>query len=148
MMVTTCIMVGLCLAVCGIVIACTTTKKDKHPKANTPPPLPPRATVNVPSPSVSRSRVRTRTRAVGTAPALPPRRPEPRTATAGALGPRGVRPDQFPCCPYDKQRNVVGAPQLIFWDGTSNCYRCSRGHRFKRNGKIFNERQRLYEKDL
>lgn len=139
MMVTTCIMVGLCLAVCGIVIACTTTKKDKHPKANTPPPLPPRATVNVPSPSVSRSRVRTRTRtrAVGTAPALPPRRPEPRTATAGALGPRGVRPDQFPCCPYDKQRNVVGAPQLIFWDGTSNCYRCSRGHRFKRNGKIF-----------
>lgn len=148
MMVTTCIMVGLCLAVCGIVIACTTTKKDKHPKANTPPPLPPRATVNVPSPSVSRSRVRTRTRAVGTAPALPPRRPEPRTATAGALGPRGVRPDQFPCCPYDKQRNVVGAPQLIFWDGNSNCYRCSRGHRFKRNGKIFNERQRLYEKDL
>lgn len=137
MMVTTCIMVGLCLAVCGIVIACTTTKKDKHPKANTPPPLPPRATVNVPSPSVSRSRVRTRTRAVGTAPALPPRRPETRTATAGALGPRGVRPDQFPCCPYDKQRNVVGAPQLIFWDGTSNCYRCSRGHRFKRNGKIF-----------
>lgn len=137
MMVTTCIMVGLCLAVCGIVIACTTTKKDKRPKANTPPPLPPRATVNVPSPSVSRSRVRTRTRAVGTAPALPPRRPEPRTATAGALGPRGVRPDQFPCCPYDKQRNVVGAPQLIFWDGTSNCYRCSRGHRFKRNGKIF-----------
>lgn len=136
MMVTTCIMVGLCLAVCGIVIACTTTKKDKHPKANTPPPLPPRATVNVPSPSVSRSRVRTRTRAVGTAPALPPRRPEPRTATAGALGPRGVRPDQFPCCPYDKQRNVVGAPQLIFWDGTSNCYRCSRGHRFKSNGKI------------
>ena len=145
-MVTTCIMVGLCLlAVCGIVIACTTTKKDKHPKANTPPPLPPRATVNVPSPSVSRSRVRTRTRtrtrtrarAVGTAPALPPRRPEPRTATADALGPRGVRPDQFPCCPYDKQRNVVGAPQLIFWDGTSNCYRCSRGHRFKRNGKIF-----------
>ena len=136
-MVTTCIMVGLCLAVCGIVIACTTTKKDKRPKANTPPPLPPRATVNVPSPSVSRSRVRTRTRAVGTAPALPPRRPEPRTATAGALGPRGVRPDQFPCCPYDKQRNVVGAPQLIFWDGTSNCYRCSRGHRFKRNGKIF-----------
>jgi len=145
MMVTTCIMVGLCLAVCGIVIACTTTKKDKHPKANTPPPLPPRATVNVPSPSVSRSRVRTRirtrtrtrARAVGTAPALPPRRPEPRTATADALGPRGVRPDQFPCCPYDKQRNVVGAPQLIFWDGTSNCYRCSRGHRFKRNGKIF-----------
>ena len=145
-MVTTCIMVGLCLAVlCGIVIACTTTKKDKHPKANTPPPLPPRATVNVPSPSVSRSRVRTRirtrtrtrARAVGTAPALPPRRPEPRTATADALGPRGVRPDQFPCCPYDKQRNVVGAPQLIFWDGTSNCYRCSRGHRFKRNGKIF-----------
>ena len=135
-MVTTCIMVGLCLAVCGILIACTTTKKDKHPKANTPPPLPPRATVNVPSPSVSRSRVRTRTRAVGTAPALPPRRPEPRTATAGALGPRGVRPDQFPCCPYDKQRNVVGTPQLIFWDGTSNCYRCSRGHRFKRNGKI------------
>ena len=139
MMVTTCIMVGLCLAVCGIVIACTTTKKDKHPKANTPPPLPPRATVNVPSPSVSRSRVRTRTRAraVGTAPALPPRRPEPRTATTGALGPRGVRPDQFPCCPYDKQRNVVGAPQLIFWDGTSHCYRCSRGHRFKCNGKIF-----------
>lgn len=132
-MVTTCIIVGLCLAICGIVIACI-TKKDKRPKTNTPPPLPPRVTVNIPSPSVSQTQVRTRTS--GTAPALPPRRINSRPASTSNLGPRGVRPDQFPCCPFDKQRNVVGEPQLIFWDGNSNCYRCSRGHQFKSNGKL------------
>ena len=132
-MVTICIIVGLCLAICGIVIACI-TKKDKHPKANTPPPLPPRVKVNILSPSVSQSQARTRTS--GTAPALPTRRINSGPALTSNLGPRGIRPDQFPCCPFDKQRNVVGEPQLIFWDGKSNCYHCSRGHQFKSNGKL------------
>ena len=50
-------------------------------------------------------------------------------------GPRGIKPNQFPCCPYDKQRNVLGGPKVIFWDSESNCYCCSRGHQFRQNGK-------------
>ena len=49
-------------------------------------------------------------------------------------GPRGIKAYQFPCCPYDKQRNVVGKPQVIFWIPQKNCYRCSRGHEFRING--------------
>lgn len=68
----------------------------------------------------------------------------PRAARAGAdagpaarrCGPRGLRPDQFPCCPYDKQRNLPGMPQVIFWDSGEECYRCARGHRFRKNGKF------------
>ena len=52
-------------------------------------------------------------------------------------GPRGLKPIQFPCCPCDKQRNVPGKEQLIFWDSGLGCYRCSRGHKFKINGKLF-----------
>jgi len=50
-------------------------------------------------------------------------------------GPKGLKPEQFPCCPYCKQRNYVGAGQLITWDRTSEKYQCSRGHSFKRNGR-------------
>ncbi|MCD7738058.1 MAG: hypothetical protein LUH58_03325, partial [Lachnospiraceae bacterium] len=49
-------------------------------------------------------------------------------------GPKGIRPDQFPCCPIDRQRNVASSPQKIFWDSGNNTYYCSRGHRFQRNG--------------
>ena len=52
-------------------------------------------------------------------------------------GPKGLKPEQFPCCPYCKQRNHTGVEQLIFWDSGAECYRCSRGHRFKKNGRIF-----------
>ena len=63
---------------------------------------------------------------------VPPRRGQ----TPMAPGPRGVRPDQFPCCPLDRERNVAGKPQKIFWNSAENCYRCSHGHRFKSNGHI------------
>ena len=52
------------------------------------------------------------------------------------LGPRGITPVQFPCCPVDKERNEQGKPQKIFWDASAQCYYCSRGHRIQRNGKI------------
>lgn len=137
MMVTPCIIVGLCLAVCGIIILCRTTKKHKEPTSSNPPPLPPRVNVNVPSTSVSQI-----PKGISTArniKPLPPRRIASQGSSVGgsARGPRGIRPDQFPCCPLDKQRNVTGGPQLIFWDGSANCYRCSRGHQFRINGKPF-----------
>ena len=55
---------------------------------------------------------------------------------AVVLGPRGITPVQFPCCPIDKERNERGKPQKIFWDAAAQCYYCSRGHRFQQNGKI------------
>lgn len=135
MMLTLCIVVGLCLVVCGIVIACK-TKKDKHPTSNTPPPLPPRVNVSIPITSVSHTQQGTR--AAGASKALPQRGSAPQLSATngGGRGPRGIRPDQFPCCPFDKQRNIVGGPQLIVWDSGANCYRCSRGHQFKSNGKL------------
>lgn len=109
--------------------------------ANAPPPLPPRVNVGIPSPTVSHARTRTSKSSV--ARALPPRRSSAsaianaarRTAGAG-YGPRGVTPGHFPCCPFDKLRNIPGERQVIFWDSGENCYRCSRGHRFKSNGKL------------
>ena len=141
MMVTICILVGLGLIACGVIIACITKKGRKEKTANTPPPLPPRVNVGIPSPTVSHAQ--TRTRSSSAARALPPRRSSAsaianaarRTAGAG-YGPRGIKPTQFPCCPIDKQRNVPGERQVIFWDSGENCYRCSRGHRFKSNGKL------------
>ena len=35
-----------------------------------------------------------------------------------------------------KQRNLPGMPQVIFWDSGEECYRCARGHRFRKNGKF------------
>lgn len=141
MMVTICILVGLGLIACGVIIACITKKGRKEKTANAPPPLPPRVNVGIPSPTVSHAQ--TRTRSSSAARALPPRRSSAsaianaarRTAGAG-YGPRGIKPTQFPCCPIDKQRNVPGERQVIFWDSGENCYRYSRGHRFKSNGKL------------
>lgn len=53
-----------------------------------------------------------------------------------ACGPRGLEPEKFPCCPYCKQRNYIGSKQLITWDSEADCYRCSRGHCFRKNGRI------------
>lgn len=142
MMVTICILVGLGLVACGVIIACATKKGRKAKLVNVPPPpLPPRDNTRRPTPTLSQSQPRT-SRAATTR-ALPSRRSStPATANTTrntsetGNGPRGIKPAQFPCCPFDKQRNVPGAQQLIFWNSRENCYRCSRGHRFKSNGKL------------
>lgn len=141
MMVIICILVGLSLAACGVVIACATKKGRKEKSVNVPPPLPLRVNVGIPSPTVSQTQ--TRTSSSPTTRALPPRRSSA-SATANATrrtveiinGPRGINPSQFPCCPFDKQRNMPGERQVIFWDSGASCYRCSRGHQFKSNGKL------------
>ena len=139
-MVTICILAGLGLAVCGIMIACATKTGRKEPPADSPPSLPPRINTGIPAPTVSQPQ--TRDSSSPAARVLPPRRASvPATAgadrsSAGAgCGPRGIRPSQFPCCPFDKQRNVSGQRRAIFWDSQANCYLCSRGHRVKSNGK-------------
>lgn len=141
MMVTICILVGLGLASCGVIIAYATKKGCKGNTVNAPPPLPARVNVGMPSPTVSQPQTRTSNSSATRV--LPPRRSSA-SATANANrraaetsdGPRGIKPAQFPCCPFDKQRNVPGERQVIFWDSGENCYRCSRGHRFKSNGKL------------
>lgn len=140
-MVTICILVGLGLAACGVIIACVTKNGRKEISVDVPPPLPPRVNVGIPSPTVSHAQTRTSCSSVIRA--LPPRCSSA-SATANATrrtaessnGPRGIKPNQFPCCPFDKQRNAPGGRQVIFWDSGENCYRCSRGHRFKSNGKL------------
>ncbi len=67
--------------------------------------------------------------------ALPPRR-DTATQRASQRGPRGILPHQFPICPIDRQKNIPGEPQKIFWYNHENCYRCSNGHRFGSNGSI------------
>lgn len=141
-MVTVCILVGLGLAVFGTILACATKKGRKQKSVHAPPPLPPRVNVGIHSPIVSLDRTRTSSSSTRRPP-LPPRRSSA-SATAHATrrtmetnnGPRGIKPTQFPCCPCDKQRNVPGEQQVIFWDSGANCYRCSRGHRFKSNGRL------------
>ena len=72
-MVTVCLLAGLGLALCGVILACATKQrsKGKH-AAQLPPPLPPRAAAGISAPRVSQ------TQAPGTRPAplraLPPRR--------------------------------------------------------------------------
>jgi len=139
-MIVICIVVGLSLVACGILIAYA-TKRRKKSAVNAPPPLPPRVNAGIHSPSVSH--VRTSINNSSTARTLLPRRSST-TATAAVnrstvetgYGPRGVKPTQFPCCPFDKQRNVPGERQVIFWNSGAGCYRCSRGHQFKSNGKL------------
>lgn len=141
-MVTICVLVGLGLVVCGVIIACLTKKEHNNKSNRVPPPLPPRVNTAIYSPSVSQ--IQAKRNNSGTKQTLPLRRSNT-SATVnttqrivqGGYGPRGIKPTQFPCCPYDKQRNVPGGRQMIFWDSGANCYRCSRGHQFKRNGKIF-----------
>lgn len=110
------ILIGLAVIAGGVVSVCLIKRKRRSKKT---PDLPKR---------------RDRAVCVRTAPRSFPV-PVSRNAEP-VSGPRGVRPTQFPCCPYDKQRNLAGEKQVIFWDSAADCYRCSRGHRFKRNGKI------------
>lgn len=122
-------------AMIGAILALIKGKRDKKWKkelptqTTPPPPLPPRHK----TPTVRQSRNE----------ASPPRSSSA-SAIAGAtgrvaegwgLGPRGILPNQFPCCPFCKQRNTLGTQQKIFWDSDEEVYRCSREHRFKKNGK-------------
>ncbi len=140
-MVTICIVLGLVLGALGIIIACTTKNGHKEKSVNEPPPLPPRVNVGIHSPRVSHPPTRTSSSSITRA--LPSRRTST-SSTSNTVritmetnsGPRGIKPTQFPCCPFDKQRNVAGQRQVIFWDSAENCYRCSRGHQFKSNGKL------------
>ena len=101
----------------------TTTTIHRRTRNNYHPPLPPRASSPV--------------RAKRTVAKGLPRRPvdiSPSLISANA-GPNGVTPMDFPCCPYDRQRNKPGMTQLIRWDRKNECYVCSKGHKFKSNGK-------------
>ena len=140
-MVTVCILIGLGLLIGGIIIACVTRNSGTIRSSATPPPLPTRS--NSGTPLLTATQPRTRINRPSSTSALPPRRTLPsnpvytsRNTFTACCGPRGVQPAQFPCCPFDKQRNVPGERQLIFWDNNANCYYCSRGHKFKSNGKL------------
>lgn len=113
-------LIGLAVIAAGVISVCLIKRKRRSEK---PPDLPKR---------------RERTVYVRTPPRSfrAPVSHVARRSAAPASGPRGVKPTQFPCCPYDKQRNLAGEKQVIFWDSAAGCYCCSRGHRFKRNGKI------------
>lgn len=136
-----CIFIGLVLAVAGIIIAYATGERENKNTHNMPPPLPPRISTENPAIVVEYSRKETNNASISRG--IPPRYASAATAvntnknTKIGYGPRGLKPIQFPCCPCDKQRNVPGKEQLIFWDSGLGCYRCSRGHKFKINGKLF-----------
>ena len=137
MMETICILAVLGLAACGAIIACRTGKKRKEKNDAAPPPLPPRLNRGTPSPIVGQTE--TLPRSSSAANIRPDRRSfAPATANVGGsnYGPRGLIPTRFPCCPFDKLRNVPGRQQVIFWDNRAGYYYCSRGHRFKSNGKL------------
>lgn len=135
-MVTVCILIGLGLLIGGIIIACVTRNSGTSRSSATPPPLPTR--FNSGTPLLTATQPRARISRPSSPSALPPRRISysSRNSITACCGPRGVQPSQFPCCPFDKQRNIPGERQLIFWDNSANCYYCSRGHKFKSNGKL------------
>ena len=141
MMVGILILVGLGLVACGIIIACLTVNNSNKNTNVTqlPPPLPPRVNMNAPTPIVSHPQARANN--TFTPRPLPPRRSSASNGSTQRIedngcGPRGIKPAQFPCCPFDKLRNVPGERQVIFWNSGTNCYRCSRGHVFNFNGKL------------
>ena len=123
--------------VIGAAMALIKEKRDKKwkkeiPTQTTPPPpppLPPRRNTPTVSQSLNEASPSRSSSASATAEATR------RAAEGLGSGPRGVLPHQFPCCPLCRQRNSLGAPQKIFWDGDEAVYRCSREHRFKKNGK-------------
>ena len=110
-------------AVGGIILTCVLKRRHSKKTSHMPPPLPPRKT------NVSAGQSLPVRRQSGSA-------TERTVGLNAGSGPRGLKPVQFPCCPYDKQRNVPGKQQVIFWDKSADCYRCSRGHQFQKNGSI------------
>ncbi len=136
-------LIGLCLIFLAIIfsIATHTTRDLSNPSL--PPPLPPRniSAAN----SVVRQEVHQDNRRLSSTRNSPlPARTSVLTEfdsinptqNIANLGPRGVHPNQFPCCPIDKQRNEPGCNQKIFWIPKENCYCCSNGHKFGSNGKL------------
>lgn len=43
---------------------------------------------------------------------------------------------EFPHCPKCWSKNRQGEAQAVFWLADAGCYRCARGHRFRRNGTL------------
>ena len=121
----------------GAILALVKEKRDKTWKeklttqTTTPPPpqLPPRRNTPTASQSLNEASPSRSSSASAIAEA------NRRAAEGLGSGPRGVLPHQFPCCPVCRQRNILGAPQKIFWDDDEEVYRCSREHRFQKNGK-------------
>ena len=139
-MVTVCVLIGLGLFIGGIVIASATRGSVENRGLGDTAQLPDRSN----TPLLTASQLHTRNIRSTSPPGLPPRRLQLQgsnsvvvtsNAIAACCGPRGVQPAQFPCCPFDKLRNIPGEQQRIFWDNQADRYYCSRGHRFKRNGK-------------
>ena len=131
------ILIGLGLVICAVCISSMTNKGQSDHTVHTHPPLPPRTDVATTSSRIIQTQARTNTSSI-TKP-LPSRRPSPLVTAnvpqrVAGTGPRGLTPSQFPCCPYDKQRNMP-SKQVIYWDSGASCYCCSRGHKFKINGK-------------
>lgn len=85
---------------------------------SSPPPIPPKRSAEATPP-----------------PPLPVRRPPPLSRAAAT---RELTPEEYPCCPLCRQRNRAGEQQLIFeYEGG---YICSRAHRFRKNGRLYNMR--------
>ena len=130
-MMVLCILIGLGLALLGLIIW-SLGEKQEGVKSLPPPVHPhPRTSSSTQSGAVNQTRT---TKSMMIRPCTLPPRSSP---VGNGLGPRGIKPVQFPCCPIDKQRNVAGSRQVIFWDNKENVYRCSRGHQFKSNGKLY-----------
>ena len=119
----------------GAILALVKEKRDKTWKEKlttqtTPPPPPPQLPPRRNTPTASQSLNE-----------ASPSRSSSASAIAEASkrgldsGPRGILPNQFPCCPFCKQRNTFGTQQKIFWDSDEEVYHCSREHRFQKNGK-------------
>lgn len=136
-MISICIILGTVLLIIGIVICHLTrarpeTRNGTHSRGSpsAPPPLPQRRGARAATGTRRPQRVRR------TSSNHPPQLPVRHSVVLAADGPRGLSPYKFPCCPIDRQRNVEGEPQRIFWDSTQQCYRCSKNHSFKLNGRL------------
>lgn len=149
-----CIAAGAILLLGGGAAWMALNRRSKpSPKSRQPPPLP-QGRGSASRPAALRQPVGNRPRLAAPANVRPARREEPinhrnprtarpsrsepavrRTLPAAGAGPRGIRPDQFPCCPIDRARNLPGQPQKIFWNEAAGCYRCPNGHRIAPNGR-------------
>lgn len=149
-----CIAAGAILLLGGGAAWMALNRRSKpSPESRQPPPLP-QGRGSASRPAALRQPVGNRPRLAAPANVRPARREEPinhrnprtarpsrsepavrRTLPAAGAGPRGIRPDQFPCCPIDRARNLPGQPQKIFWNETAGCYRCPNGHRIAHNGR-------------
>ena len=136
-MISICIILATALIIIGIIIyhmtkSISKTRQGKNGRGSpsTPPPLPQRRStqgIAVNHPPQPRIRIFSES---------PPRLPVRQSVILAKDGPRNLSTYKYPCCPIDKARNVEGEPQRIFWDSTRQCYRCSKNHIFKLNGRL------------